>query len=171
METPDGKKTLLLAMPRYDFNWQREYTFAEPIKVPAGAKLIAHYWYDNSKRNPANPDPTKTIVWGDQSFEEMLYTAVRYRWTDETALKEVNYDETMNQGRMLFMLDDNVDGKLQKTELRGRIGEMIGQYWTALDKNTDGALDKAELAAAQSMMGNGRRRNTQAAAGSNAGGR
>jgi len=168
METPDGKKTQLLAMPRYDFNWQREYMFAEPIKVPAGAKLIAHYWYDNSKRNPANPDPTKTIVWGDQSFEEMFYTAVRYRWTDETAVKEVNYDDTMNQGRMLFMLDDNIDGKLQKTELRGQMGERIGQYWTQLDKNGDAALDKAELSAAQGMM-SGRRRQT-ADASSNSGG-
>lgn len=169
MQTPDGKKTLILAMPRYDFNWQREYTFAQPLKVPAGSKLIAHYWYDNSTRNPANPDPTKEIVWGDQSFEEMFYTAVRYRWTDETSVKEVKYDDVMNQGRMLFMLDDNIDGKLQKTELRGQMGKMLGQYWAQLDKNTDGSLDKAELAAAQSMMGAGRRRNTASAA-SNAGG-
>ncbi|HEY8573740.1 redoxin family protein [Phenylobacterium sp.] len=166
---PDGKEKLLLAMPRYDFNWQREYTFAEPLKVPAGSKLIAHYWYDNSKRNPANPDPTKEIVWGDQSFEEMFYTAVRYRWVDETATKQVNYDDIMNQGRMLFMLDDDIDGKLQKAELRGQMGKALAQYWAALDKNGDAALDKTELAAAQAMMGN-RRRQQSAEAGSSSGG-
>ncbi|MGH6911352.1 MAG: redoxin domain-containing protein, partial [Phenylobacterium sp.] len=54
---PNGTEKQLLNVPRYDFNWQRMYEFAEPIKVPAGSKLIATYVYDNSKRNPANPDP------------------------------------------------------------------------------------------------------------------
>jgi hypothetical protein len=67
IQYPDGKKKLLLSLPRYDFNWQRDYTFAEPIKVPAGSKLIANYVYDNSKRNPSNPDPTIQVTWGDQS--------------------------------------------------------------------------------------------------------
>lgn len=157
IEYPNGEKKLLLAMPRYDFNWQREYTFAEPLKIPAGSKVIAHYWYDNSKRNPANPDPSKEIVWGDQSWEEMFYTALRFRWTDETAVKQVNYDELMNQTRMVGMMDDNIDGKLQKAELRGRAGEMLGKYFAVLDKNGDASLDRTEMAAAQAMMGRGRR--------------
>ena len=80
---PDGKEKLLLALPHYDFNWQRDYAFQEPIAVPAGSKLIAIYTYDNSKRNPANPDPNRTVPWGDQSFDEMLYTALRYRWVGD----------------------------------------------------------------------------------------
>jgi hypothetical protein len=156
IEYPDGSRKMLLAMPRYDFNWQREYTFAQPVKVPAGSKLIASYWYDNSKQNPANPDPTKTVVWGDQSWEEMFYTAVRYRWVDETSTKLTNYDELLNQGRMMGMLDDNIDGKLQKAELRGQMGEMIGRYFAMIDADKSGALEKSELAAMQGMM---RRRN------------
>jgi len=164
IQYPDGQKKLLLAMPRYDFNWQREYTFAEPVKIPAGSKVIAHYWYDNSKRNPANPDPSKEVVWGDQSWEEMFYTALRFRWVDETATKQVNYDELMNQTRMVGMMDDNIDGKLQKAELRGRAGEMIGKYWAMLDKNGDASLDRTEMAAAQAMMGRGRRSSSENAA-------
>jgi peroxiredoxin len=156
IEYPDGSRKMLLAMPRYDFNWQREYTFAQPVKVPAGSKLIASYWYDTSKQNPANPDPTKTVVWGDQSWEEMFYTAVRYRWVDETSTKLTNYDELLNQGRMMGMLDDNIDGKLQKAELRGQMGEMIGRYFAMIDADKSGALEKSELAAMQGMM---RRRN------------
>src|SRR5579859_5744631 len=57
IQYPDGKMKQLLSLPRYDFNWQRSYTFAEPIKVPAGSRLVAHYVYDNSARNPSNPDP------------------------------------------------------------------------------------------------------------------
>ncbi|MDZ4373957.1 MAG: redoxin domain-containing protein [Phenylobacterium sp.] len=153
IEYPDGKTTRLLAMPRYDFNWQREYTFAEPLKVPAGSRLIANYWYDNSVQNPANPDPKKHVVWGDQSWEEMFYTAIRYRWIDETSTKLTDYDEQMDRTRMMGMLDDNLDRKLQKAELRGRMGEMIGKYFAMIDKDKDGALDRAELAAAQAMMG------------------
>jgi hypothetical protein len=149
---PDGKEKLLLSLPRYDFSWQRYYTFAEPIKVPAGSKLIAHYIYDNSKRNPHNPDPTKEVKWGDQSWEEMLYTAVRYRWLDETSAHMVNYDEALNQSQMIGMLDSNIDGKIEKSEARGKLGEMMLKYWDQLDTDHDGSLDKAELANMEKLM-------------------
>jgi hypothetical protein len=155
---PDGKEKLLLSLPRYDFSWQRDYTFAEPIKVPAGSKLIAHFWYDNSKRNPNNPDPTKTVVWGDQSWEEMFYVAIRYRWEGETSDKMNNFDQALNDQRMFTMMDDNIDGKLEKSELKGRLGGMIAGYFNAIDTNKDGVIEKAELNAAQGMMGPQRRR-------------
>jgi len=159
LHTPDGKKKLLLSLPRYDFNWQRDYTFATPVKVPAGSKLVAHFTYDNSKENPANPDPTKTVVWGDQSWEEMFYTAVRFRWTDETSDHMLpQYDADLNKDRMFGMLDDNLDGKIEKTELRGQMGVMLAKYFDVLDKNHDGALDHEEMLAAQKMMGPMRRR-------------
>lgn len=162
LETPDGAKKLILAMPRYDFNWQREYTFAEPLKIPAGSRLIAHYWYDNSAQNPANPDPKKTIVWGDQSWEEMFYTAVRYRWVDETSTKLTNYDELMNQTRMLGMFDDNVDGKIEKAELKGEIGDKLAPYFAQIDQNKSGAIENAELTAALKVMFAGGPRREQA---------
>jgi hypothetical protein len=156
IQYPDGKQKLLLSLPRYDFNWQRSYTFAEPVKVPAGSKLIAHYVYDNSARNPSNPDPKINVTWGEQSFQEMLFTSLSYRWADETAQHRVNFDGEMNANRLMGMMDDNIDGKIEKAELKGRIGEQLLKYFDVLDKNHDGALDKSELAAAQSMMG-GRR--------------
>jgi hypothetical protein len=163
IQYPDGKKKLLLTLPRYDFNWQRDYTFAQPVKVPAGAKLIAHWTYDNSKENPANPDPNKTITWGEQSWEEMFYTAIHYRWLDETSKHLVKYDEELNRGRMLGMLDDNIDGKIEKAELKGQMGQMLAKYFDVLDKDHDGSLDKAELAAAQQMMGGFRGRRQDSA--------
>jgi mono/diheme cytochrome c family protein len=161
--TPDGKKQLILTLPRYDFNWQREYTFKTPLKIPAGSKLVAHYWYDNSKRNPSNPDPKVEVTWGEQSWQEMFFTSVRYRWLDETAKHRVNYEPEMNANRMMGMLDDNIDGKIEKAELKGRMGEMLGKYFDVLDKNHDGALDNSELAAAQQMMGGFRGRRQDAA--------
>src|SRR6202012_5900602 len=129
IEYPDGQKKELLALPRYDFNWQRDYTFAEPLKVPAGSKLIAHWTYDNSKENPANPDPNKVITWGEQSWQEMFYTAIRYRWLDETSDHLLpQYDQDLNKDRMMGMLDANMDGKLEKAELKGQVGQMLLKY-------------------------------------------
>jgi Ca2+-binding EF-hand superfamily protein len=73
------------------------------------------------------------------------------------------YDEEMNRNRMMGMLDDNLDGKLQKAELKGQMGEMLLKYFDALDKNHDGAIDKAELAEAGKLMGPMRRRQAEAA--------
>ena len=157
LQTPDGKKTLLLALPRYDFNWQRAYTFAQPVKIPAGSRLIAHYWYDNSKGNPHNPDPTIEVTWGEQSFQEMFFTQVNFRWLDETAAKQIDSDSRFRDSQLIGAMDDNLDGKLERSELRGQIGKAIAEKFDILDTNHDGALDKAELAAMEKMMQGQRR--------------
>ena len=165
IQYPDGQEVMLLALPRYDFNWQRDYTFAEPMKVPAGSKLIARYTYDNSKRNPANPDPNRTVPWGDQSFDEMLYTALRYRWVDETSdHMKPDYDKQLQANRMMGMLDDNLDGKIEKAELKGKMGEGLKAKFALIDKNHDGVIDAKEWKVAMSFMANqGRRRTADAA--------
>lgn len=73
-----GKKEVLLDIPRYDFNWQLRYEFAEYRAVPRGSTLWGTAWYDNSARNPANPDPSATVKWGKQSFDEMMLGYVEY---------------------------------------------------------------------------------------------
>ena len=145
---PDGREEMILSLPKYDFNWQRAYEFKDPIKVPAGAKLIARYTYDNSTQNAANPDPSKKIVWGDQSFEEMLYTAISYRWTDETSADQKGeYQDLLNAGRLFGMLDDNIDESIQKDEIRGRAGRRLAGNFDRLDRNGDGALSWQEYSA------------------------
>jgi len=69
---PNGDRKLLLDVPRYDFNWQNTYVFADPLLMKNGSKLLCSAWYDNSDKNPSNPDPTKTVGWGDQTWEEMF---------------------------------------------------------------------------------------------------
>ncbi len=68
---PDQRREVLLNVPRYDFNWQLHYKFREPLAVAAGSVLTATGWFDNSAGNPANPDPTRKVVFGEQSFDEM----------------------------------------------------------------------------------------------------
>ena len=149
---PDGKERLLLALPHYDFNWQREYVFAEPIPVPAGSKLIASYTYDNSKRNPANPDPNRTVPWGDQSLDEMLYTAVRYTWVGETSDAMNDYDSALNGSLFFGILDTNADDKLQMSELVGRMAERLKANFALVDTNHDGFISQDELKAVQQLM-------------------
>jgi hypothetical protein len=67
-----------LSVPKYDFNWQHEYIFTQPLQLPAGSKLYAKAWYDNSAKNKSNPDPTKQVTWGDQTWEEMMYTSITF---------------------------------------------------------------------------------------------
>ncbi len=71
LDYPDGHTEKVLDVPRYDFNWQQWYDMS--LKIPKGTKLrvIAHY--DNSPNNKFNPDPSKTVYYGDQTWEEMHF--------------------------------------------------------------------------------------------------
>jgi peroxiredoxin len=69
---PDGKKEVLLNIPQYDFSWQNTYVLAEPKLLPKGTTLRGEARYNNSTSNLANPDPTQTVRWGEQTWEEMM---------------------------------------------------------------------------------------------------
>jgi hypothetical protein len=148
-KTPDGKETMLISLPKYDFNWQRDYDPVKPILVKAGTKLIATWVYDNSVHNHANPDPKRDVTWGEQTPDEMMYFRVNYRWADETVAHQRNDLQAKLQSSMLIgALDTDADGKVEKSELRGRMGQMLLARWDELDKNHDGVLDADELNAA-----------------------
>jgi peroxiredoxin len=70
---PDGTTETLLDVPKYDFNWQLRYMLAEPKLMPKGTRLVATAHFDNSADNLANPDPTATVTYGDQTWEEMMF--------------------------------------------------------------------------------------------------
>ena len=57
---------------RYHFHWQMSYRLAEPLPLKAGTELQAVAWFDNSKGNPHNPDPSAAVRWGDQTYDEMM---------------------------------------------------------------------------------------------------
>ena len=75
---PDGRTELILNVPKYDFNWQTDYIFKTPLVLPKGTKLKTSAWYDNSTANKSNPDSTKDVYWGDQTWEEMQFTAFTF---------------------------------------------------------------------------------------------
>jgi hypothetical protein len=75
---PDGRKEVILSVPKYDFNWQHEYVFSQPLRIPAGTRIHATAWYDNSTTNKSNPNPKQEVHWGDQTWEEMMYTSLTF---------------------------------------------------------------------------------------------
>jgi len=145
-KTPDGGETMLISLPKYDFNWQRDYDPVKPILVKAGTKLIATWVYDNSVHNPANPDPKRNVTWGEQTPDEMMYFRVNYRWADESVGKLRNdLQAKLMSSMMVGALDDNVDGLVQASELRGPMGTMMKARFAELDRDKNGGLDGSEL--------------------------
>ncbi|HEY4312305.1 MAG TPA: redoxin domain-containing protein [Pirellulales bacterium] len=71
-EYPDGRKEILLDVPKYDFNWQMRYDLAEPKLLPRGTRLLCTAHFDNSEQNLSNPDPNRDVRWGDQTWDEMM---------------------------------------------------------------------------------------------------
>ena len=69
---PTGEREEFVRVPHYDFNWQLVYSFSQPRLLPKGTVLKADATFDNSANNRVNPDPKKSVRWGDQSWDEMM---------------------------------------------------------------------------------------------------
>jgi hypothetical protein len=96
---PDGTTETILNVPHYDFNWQLGYDVAKPIRVPKGTKLVVTAHYDNSANNKFNPDPSKTVYYGDMTWEEMMFPFF-----------SVVVDQDVDAGKILRMLGGRADG-------------------------------------------------------------
>jgi hypothetical protein len=169
---PDGREEGILTVPRYDFNWQRYYELAEPLLMPAGSKLVHETVWDNSAQKRGNPDPEKTIYWGPQSWDEMLYGGFTFRYVGEEAgrplqsfvsgaaaalARATGAAERFRAASVVGLLDDNLDGRLQQDELKGRIGRAWNGRFGELDKDGDGSLAGDELTVLADLAARNRR--------------
>jgi hypothetical protein len=150
---PDGRVELLLSVPKYDFNWQREYIFAEPVAVPAGAKVIHTTVYDNSAQNPGNPDPTRRVPWGQQSWDEMLYGAIRYRLVDETSAAPIHDARLARTQQFFGYADQNRNDRIEPAELPPAIRLALQRGLLNLDINGDGGISIEEFGLARAVLG------------------
>jgi peroxiredoxin len=82
---PDGHEAVLLNVPKYEFNWQTTYELKTPIVLPAGTEVKYSMTYDNSTQNKANPDPNREVPWGQQTWDEMLFGVIRFRYLTSDA--------------------------------------------------------------------------------------
>jgi peroxiredoxin len=118
---PDGKRETLLSVPRWDFNWQNGYRFAEPVKVPKGTKLHAVAHWDNSANNPLNPDPGKTLRFGLQTWDEMMVGFVLYVWERPETAEELAKDPLSPADLFFDRLDVNGDDFITPDEVPERL--------------------------------------------------
>lgn len=81
---PDGTSEELINIAKYNYNWQLSYTYAEPKFVPAGTKITAVAAWDNSARNPMNPNPDRAVDWGNESWDEMFFGAVNWKYENQS---------------------------------------------------------------------------------------
>ena len=69
---PNGGERILFSVPAYNYGWQPHYLFDEPVAIAAGSRLRVEGALDNSLSNPTNPDSSRTVAWGLESWEEMF---------------------------------------------------------------------------------------------------
>lgn len=163
VETPDGKKETLLDIPHYDFNWQLRYDYAEPKMIPKGSRFTVTAVFDNSADNPANPDPNKTVHWGQQTFDEMMIGYVEtYLPVGETPRARRNL-AAAGAGEMLFdTLDTDGDGLLTKEEAKQAADraprlkdrpEILERLFDRMDEDKDGKLSKDDFGRLREQLG------------------
>jgi hypothetical protein len=92
---PDGRTEMVLNVPKYDFNWQLGYDLAKPIPIPKGTRLVVRAHFDNSANNKFNPDPSKTVYYGDMTWEEMMFP-----FFSVVVDKNVNPRSVVTRGRL-----------------------------------------------------------------------
>jgi hypothetical protein len=159
----DDKETILLDVPRYDFNWQHVYEFAEPLPLRSIGSLQFRATFDNSKSNPVNPDPTQHVTWGDQTWEEMAVAFFEIavprqgRGASERESALTNADAQKRQAKItqfaanfLQRFDANQDGQIERSELP-LATERFG--FGSLDENQDGRLTRSEVERAAAQRG------------------
>jgi peroxiredoxin/mono/diheme cytochrome c family protein len=123
---PDGRRQTLLDVPAYDFNWQFAYELADPIELDSGFEIACEAHFDNSAKNPANPDPTAAVRWGDQSFEEMMIAFF------EVAVPRESLDRKLTN---VEATDDQIS----------RAQEVADRMFRRFDRNGDNVLNRDEL--------------------------
>jgi peroxiredoxin len=141
---PGEKTEMLLDVPRYDFNWQTSYRLAEPITLPAGTRMHCVAHFDNSEDNLANPDPTRAVTWGDQTWEEMMIgyfdIAVPVRPQEVNAKpNEPAAGDRVEQ--LLRDLDADGSGTIE----RGEAPKRYKSVFDRLDRDGDDKLTREEL--------------------------
>jgi peroxiredoxin len=81
---PDGKRDILLSVPNYDFGWQSNYIFEKPLPLPKGSRIECTAHFDNSPKNLNNPNPTTWVIWGEQTWQEMMIGFADYAYVNDT---------------------------------------------------------------------------------------
>lgn len=135
-----GRSETLLSVPHYDFNWQHNYAFANPLNLSDVEQVRFEMTYDNSKGNPFNPDPSEYVTWGDQTWEEMAVvfaTVARPKGARETEdASELSEEELATR----------------EAARNARAEAFADDYLATLDRDGDAAVSRDEAPEAVKMF-------------------
>ena len=163
----DGHSKTLLHVPQYDFNWQHSYVLAEPLPLSSIDQLTFKTTFDNSEKNPFNPDPTQWVNWGDQTWEEMAVVFLEVSEplepqntaaaggnapiaaAEPSASSAASSDDAMLREKKIAAfvdefferLDTNGDGILSRLEAPVALRTHFGRY----DANDDQIVERSEI--------------------------
>ena len=154
-----GEQSVLLDVPHYDFNWQHSYEFKDPVPLSSIDDLSFDATFDNSNNNPANPDPSEFVTWGDQTNEEMavVFYAVSEPREKPQLEKPVAATKPVQDSpeklarmraeadRILGKFDRNGDGVVTQFETPDIFRRRA--FWE-IDQDRNGELTRAEIEAA-----------------------
>jgi len=138
---PDGREERILSVPRWDFNWQTGYWLEEPLRMPKGTKVRAIAHWDNSVYNIANPDPEKDVIWGLQTWDEMMVGWMYYVFEKPDAADTVaamkEKDLTLPSAGMFRVMDRNKDGWVGGKEIPRSFRPMLEEIGLDLEQGLD----------------------------------
>jgi hypothetical protein len=143
---PDGKKQPLIWIKDWDFNWQGQYRYKEPLHLPQGTRISFEYVYDNSENNPHNPaHPPVRVTYGEETRNEM---AILFLGVSLPTLAEVQpFRHAMRTAYLEeFLAEGNGPNDLPPG-IPAAERERIEKIFRMFDKNGDGKLDEQERAA------------------------
>jgi peroxiredoxin/mono/diheme cytochrome c family protein len=164
------KPRVLLDVPRYDFNWQHAYQLAEPLAMDQGVRLRCAALFDNSENNLVNPDPSATVRWGDQTWEEMMIAffevSIPVRAPQDRSQREPGTLSELEQARvqrnaeeLIRRFDKDGDGIVRRNETPDAFATFaFGRF----DQNRDNTITAdearrgAEAALRRKQNGRGR---------------
>ena len=148
LETPDGKRTTLLDVPNYDFNWQTMYLLNQPMAVPEGSRLLCEASFDNSEGNLNNPNPKQWVRFGDQTWEEMMIGYYAFavplgRTESGFTRSQIAKKNQLKATLLMFFesIDRDNDGVVTKEQMPGPIAMLFDSF----NKNKDNQLTREEV--------------------------
>jgi cytochrome c-type biogenesis protein CcmH/NrfG len=104
---PDGSVRTMLRIPNWNFAWQGDYRYAQPVHLPAGSKLQMRYLFDNSAANPGNPNrPPKPVQYGPQSSDEMAELWFQIRLRDAADQDKLAQAYNLKNQRLIMSYDE-----------------------------------------------------------------
>jgi hypothetical protein len=148
---PDGTVKPLIYIKDWDFNWQGQYRFKEPIHLPEGARIEMEYSYDNSAANPQNPsNPPKAVKWGEQTTDEMALAFVGVLLP--TPADVLPFQRAVQRQTLESMLTGLRSFDDLPSEIPPAQAQALRLALGLLDRNKNGRLDEDEIGAVRRLV-------------------